>query len=475
MEPVSDNNTLTPFPFEALDKKPQVPLSDADTTSEYTAQAYDNRSRISELAAGLDARLDSFNKTLAFSFFFSESFSWLTMTAESSDTDVAVPEAYADAEESVWLLKTDALARARAHTTVYLASDDRTDFDTGTYEFNLTMDDEVYGIELGLENDDTAPLTNHDMLVRLERAFNSSGAQVQASVGQTYEKVYSSHYADYGLEKASYLELASSSTGEDESFFVEDTSGEIIAALGLDQTVAFGQNSTYTVDGEPFEFYSNTVEVDGEAVQAYLTGISGESPNGEPTQIETRYGFTAAAESVVTVISAYNDLIDWIDDNEFFISNTLKTSLFSEFNSAVLETQTVSHERTTTKSFAVVEGNVKIYDDSGISPQVNTEPHATVESGLADIGITLNADGTLDVGADFETGFKSRFLEIHDTLAGDNGFFTKIGNAIDTIRSEGENRYTYSKNHVLVYASDADADARKVYQENVSTLINTFA
>ena len=480
MDPISENNSAprvtatSDFPFEALDQT-RAPVPDTPDPV-YEAKAYDNRAQISELASSLTAKLDGFARTLATSFFISESFSWLTMTAQTSDSGIAVAEAYEDAEEDVWLLNSKELAKTRAHTTVFLASADRTEFDTGTYEFDLTLGDEVHGLELTIDNDDTAPLTNHDMLLRLERVFNGSGADVSASVTTTYEKVYSSYYDDdYGLEETSFLQLASGNSGKDESFFVEDTSGEIIGMLGLDKTLEFGRDSEYTIDGDEFEFYSNTIEVDGEAVQAILTG---ESDQSELTQIEAKYGFEAVAESMTRVIGEYNDLIEWIDDNDYFISSSLKKALFEDLNSAVLETQTVTHgDNSDRESFAVIQGEVKIYspkDQSGFFPALNQEKHPTVESGLSEIDLALNSDGTRDVGTDFQTHFKSRFREIHDTLAGDEGFFTKIGEALAEIRSEDDDRYVYSKNHVLVYSTDAGTEAKKIYQENVSTLINTF-
>ncbi len=475
MEQVSENNNPTPFPFEALEKTLKTPAP--ESVSVFTAESYDNRARISELASSLGSKLDSLAQTLSTNSYLSESFSWLAMTAQSSDLDIAIATAYENAEENVWLLNTRELAKTRAHTTISLTSVDRTDFDTDTYEFDLTVGSDVYGIELLIDNDDTDPLTNHEMLLRLARVFNSSGADVSASVSTSYKKVSASYYEDYGLEEVSFLELVSGDSGKDESFYVEDTTGELIEILGLDQTLVFGRNSEYTVDGGEFEFYSNTIELDGDAVQAYLTG---ESDSSELTQIEAKYGFSAAAESVTNVIGEYNNIIEWIDENDYFISNSLKKALFEDLNSAVLETQTVSYESEEAKSFAVVQGDVTIYnvsgyDASGFFPRLNEEKHPTVESELSDIGLTLNSDGTLDMATDFETHFKSRFREIYDSLAGDDGFFTKIGAALEEIRSADDDRYVYSKNHVLVYATDAGTEARKIYQENVSTLINVFA
>ncbi|HCY87723.1 MAG TPA: hypothetical protein DHV36_21490 [Desulfobacteraceae bacterium] len=482
MDGVNENTGIsTDFPFESVSKT-QTPLVETETASDYTAESYDNRSDFSDLVASLTSTLDGFADTLSTSYFFSQEFSWITMTAKTSNSDVATAIAYEDAEENVWVLNAEELAQTRSHTTVSLASEDRSGFDSGTYEFDLTVDGTATAIEYTLDNDDTDPLTNHALLQELATVINGSGADVTATVSQVYKAVSAEYYDDEsGLETYSSLKVTAADSGSEESFFIEDTSGDLIDILGLGQTLTFGRNSEYTIDGEAFEFYSTTIDIDGDAVKAYLTGESdradalGDVSASGITQIETEYGFEAASDHVVNVIGQYNDMISWIDENAYFISKSLKTELFSSFNSGVFDNQTVDFDDNGAKTFAVVDGEYKIYDNGGATPRVTDTDEDTLASRMAGIGLTLNNDGTLGIDSDFQTNFKSKFRQIYDTLSGDEGFFTKINAEIESIQASDEDRYVYTANHVLVYTADAATTAKKIYQENVSTLISTLA
>ncbi|MCG8616585.1 MAG: hypothetical protein MI802_10245 [Desulfobacterales bacterium] len=476
-----DTGISTEFPFESVSRA-KTPLIETETSSEYTAESYDNRSDFSDLVSSLSSTLEGFSGTLATSSFFSRDFSWLTMTAKTSNADVATAIAYEDAEENVWLLNVQELATTKSHTTVSLASDDRAGLESGTYEFALTVNGTATSIEYTLDNDDADPLTNDAMLQELATVLNGSGADVTATVSQVYKAVSAEYYVDEsGLEKYSSLQLAAAGSGSDESFTIEDTSGDLIDMLRLGQALTTGRDSEYTIDGEAFEFYSTTIDIDGESVQAYLYGESdtadalADVTASGITQIETEYGFDAASDHVVNVIGQYNDMISWIDENAYFISKSLKTELFSSFNSGVFDHQTVDFDDSAAKTFAVVDGEYKIYENSSAMPRVTDAEEDTLASQLAGIGLTLNNDGTLGMDSDFQTHFKSRFRDIFDTLSGDEGFFTKINEAIETIQASDEDRYVYTSNHVLVYSADAATTAKKIYQENVSTLINTLA
>ncbi|MCG8687790.1 MAG: hypothetical protein MI892_23130 [Desulfobacterales bacterium] len=487
MEPINEKNNETintvSFPLDIIEQSQSLaPPSDTEASSDYTVESYDNREQLSELSSLLGSRLDGFAQTLATTYFFSEAFSWLTMTAKTEPSGTVLATAYEDAQEDIWLLGVDELAGAGTQKSVTLNSESRSSFDSGSYEFSLTVNDSTYDIEFSFENEDTDPLTNHQFFIKLERALVSTGADISTQVTQIYEKVYSEEYVDnYGLEQFSFLSLANGESGQDQSLTLEDTTGELIALLGLDKNLAFPKNSEYTIDSEAFEFYSNTIEIDGDAVQAVLTGETDDGGEQFLVQIKTTYGFTALAESVKTVIEEYNSLIEWIDENQYFISTSLKATLFSDLNSAVLETQAVSYKNGNGESdpdaVFTVGGENRIYDDGsqGFLPRLDKDTDDTIESDLAGIGLTLNTDGTLGVEDRFETNFRSRFSDIYEILSGDNGFFTKISNALDSIRNSDSDQYVYSKNHILVYSTDAASEAKKIYQENVSSLINIFA
>jgi hypothetical protein len=187
----------------------------------------------------------------------------------------------------------------------------------------------------------------------------------------------------------------------------------------------------------------------------------------------------AQEQSVETVIDRYNELIDWLDSNPYAISPSLKADLFKEMNSNVLSgimanTSAVQQEPTTTRVDGASGSQSRQADP--FSPQVSGTSDLTVESRLSKIGVTLNTDGTLDVKENFAQQFKTDFSLAYDALAGEDGFFTKIDSAINTLNSRDNRFNVYARNdNAQVYTRDTDVQIRNIYRTNIASLLNIFA
>lgn len=187
----------------------------------------------------------------------------------------------------------------------------------------------------------------------------------------------------------------------------------------------------------------------------------------------------AQEQSVETVIDRYNELIEWLDGNPYAISPSLKADLFKDMNSNVLadimsNTSAVQEESPATRVDS--EADSQNRQAESFSPQVSGASDLTVESSLSKIGLTLNTDGTLEVEENFAQQFKTDFSRAYDTLAGEEGFFTKIGSALGTLNSRDSrfNVYTRSDN-TQIYTRDADVQVRNMYRSNIASLLNIFA
>ena len=184
-------------------------------------------------------------------------------------------------------------------------------------------------------------------------------------------------------------------------------------------------------------------------------------------------------KSVRTVIDEYNGLIEWLDSSQYTISPSLKADLFKDMNSEIL-TGIISSTSAVQENAAAsrVDGTAsQTQQTDPFSPQVSGTSDYTVESALSKIGLTLNTDGTLDVEEDFEKQFKTDFSRAYDTLSGEEGFFTQIGSALDTLNSSRDSRFNvYTRNdNTQVYTRDADLQVRNIYRKNIASLLNTFA
>ena len=187
----------------------------------------------------------------------------------------------------------------------------------------------------------------------------------------------------------------------------------------------------------------------------------------------------AQEQSVETVIDRYNELIEWLDGNPYAISPSLKADLFKDMNSNVLagimsNTSAAQEESPATRVDG--EAGSQNRQADSFSPQVSGTSGLTVESSLSKIGLTLNTDGTLEVEENFAQQFKTDFSRAYDALAGEEGFFTQIGSALDTLNSRDSrfNVYTRSEN-TQIYTRDADVQVRNMYRSNIASLLNIFA
>ena len=95
------------------------------------------------------------------------------------------------------------------------------------------------------------------------------------------------------------------------------------------------------------------------------------------------------------------------------------------------------------------------------------------DTSLSGIGLTLNNDGTLEIGDDFTQALQGRLDDVYKALGGKNGFFTQVASGLDAVQERGENDFIYAKNSVLAY--DADGSTRRsVYQSGSTDIINLF-
>nr|WP_319490289.1 hypothetical protein [uncultured Desulfobacter sp.] len=203
------------------------------------------------------------------------------------------------------------------------------------------------------------------------------------------------------------------------------------------------------------------------------------SDGTDTTETFSALDLEAQEQSVETVIDKYNELIEWLDDNPYAISPSLKADLFKEMNSNVLAgvmSNASAGQEESSGTRVDGEAGSQSQQANPFSPQVSGTSDMTLESSLSKIGLKLNTNGTLEVEDSFSRQFKTDFSSAYDALAGEDGFFTKIGSALDTLNSRDSrfNVYTRSDND-QVYTRGADVQVRNMYRRNIASLLNIFA
>lgn len=462
MDSINDKKITDAFPFDALRTfSHTLPKSAQSESSDYTARSYDNRGRLSDLAMALQSKLGYFKKRLLSSSFLSESFSWQTNTARTSDPDRLLAKAGSESTEKDLTVDIGQLAGRRKTVSNRLDSNDAAWIDSGTYGFSLQVNDDTYEIGVDVVNEAGSPATNRSVLRDIERAINRLGVDVEARLTDTKTMDYTP-FRENVYKDVSALIVESKTTGKDTIFYLSDTDGTVIEDLGLNKIISFGQQNRYHVNGSEAQSDSNEVEMDDGLVTAHLLDVSKEDQN---LQINIQKGNPFLAQELEKIIYDFNELINWIDENDYALSPSLKSGLFSSISTGKNALDGIfkadSKEGTRTSGF-------------GISPMVNHSSGTLFDEQFSHIGLELNHDGTIDMGEDFASYVSSDLKKVYDVLAGTDGFFSRISQAIDTIHDNSEKNYVFAFNSVLSYTASGE-NRRSIYQSSVPGLINYFA
>lgn len=462
MDGINDKKITDAFPFEALRTFGHtLPKSAQDEPSDYTARSYDNRGRLSDLAMALQSKLGYFKKRLLSSSFLSESFSWQVGTARTSDPDRLLAKAGSESIEKDLSVEIEQLAGRRKTASNRLDSNDAAWIDSGTYGFSLQVNDDAYEIEIDVVNEAGSPATNRSVLRDIERAINRLGVDVEARLADTKAIDYTP-FRENVYKDVSYLIVESKTTGKDTTFYLSDTDGNVIEDLGLNKMISFGQQSRYHVNGSEAQSDSNEVTMDEGLVTAQLLDVSREDQN---LQINIQKGNPFLARELEKIIYDFNELINWIDENNYALSPSLKSGLFSGISTGADAQDGVF--KANKKDTAGTSG-------FGISPLVNQSSGTLFDEQLSRIGLELNHDGTIDMSEDFTSYVSGDLKKVYDVLAGTDGFFSRISQAIDTIHDNSESNYVFAFNSVLSYTASGE-NRKSIYQSSIPGLINYFA
>lgn len=465
MDSIKEKTTIDSFPFASLRRFRNTFPANLNRTSTFTANSYDNRSRVSSVAGSLRSKLGFMQTRLTSNSFLSNSFSWLVNTAVTNDPDRLLATASSTAEKKTYSLEIDSIATAQEAVSDRLESDSFTDFDEGTYTFDLSVDSTTYSLEVDISRHEQKGVmpTNYDVLQDIEREINNLGVDVTAELHEIQTQDYAP-YREGEFKGVSYLTVTADETGEQVDFSLSDTSGDLIQTLNLDDKRQTGAKNQYRLDGTQENTDSNTISIDSGQIAGYMMGTT---ETGENLQISVIPGRQELADELTRIIGNYNELITWIDSNDSIISPSLKKALFSDLDSISVNGSTLKKQ--SAKDSSAISG-IK----TGYTSVVTHDNDHSTDNQLENIGLTLNADGTIDISDDFDSAVASDLWSVYRSLAGDSGFFTKISQAIDDIHGKNEQGYVFSRNSIISYKTDTTG-LQSQYDISTANIINLFA
>jgi flagellar hook-associated protein 2 len=235
--------------------------------------------------------------------------------------------------------------------------------------------------------------------------------------------------------RGSRLAIVSNNSGAANGFTISNASG-----LTFTQASA-GQDASLTVDGIPIDSASNTVTG---AVNGLTLNLVGAAPGGQIT-VTVAPDSTQVSTAIATFVGAYNTAMGDVNTQYTVNAANQEGPLASDSSVQILQDSLLS-----------------IAGYSGGGNGVST---------LADLGITMNKDGTLSLDtATLTNAIQNNFSAVQNFMQGasSNGFASFINNQLNTLTEPGTGAFTVDLQSINSENSDLQNQIN-----NFQTYLNT--
>ncbi|MGA2387800.1 MAG: flagellar filament capping protein FliD [Candidatus Sulfotelmatobacter sp.] len=233
----------------------------------------------------------------------------------------------------------------------------------------------------------------------------------------------------------SRLAIVSNNSGAANGFTISNASG-----LTFTQASA-GQDASLTVDGIPIDSASNTVTG---AVNGLTLNLVGAAPGGQIT-VTVAPDSTQVSTAIATFVGAYNTAMGDVNTQYTVNAANQEGPLASDSSVQILQDSLLS-----------------IAGYSGGGNGIST---------LADLGITMNKDGTLSLDtATLTNAIQNNFSAVQNFMQGasSNGFASFINNQLNTLTEPGTGAFTVDLQSINSENSDLQNQIN-----NFQTYLNT--
>jgi|SRR5271163_1308375 flagellar hook-associated protein 2 len=238
----------------------------------------------------------------------------------------------------------------------------------------------------------------------------------------------------------SRLAIVSNNSGAANGFTISNASG-----LTFTQASA-GQDASLTVDGIPIDSASNTVTG---AVSGLTLNIVGAQPGGQVT-VSVAPNTAAAETAIATFVGAYNTAIGDVNTEYTVNANNQEGALAGDSTVQMLQDALLS------------AGSY-----SGGGNGVST---------LADLGITMNKDGSLTLDTStLDNAVQNNFSAVQNFLQGasSNGFASVLNTQLGTLTAPSDGAFTIDLQSISSENSDLQSQINnfQTYLNNQQTLL----
>jgi flagellar hook-associated protein 2 len=324
----------------------------------------------------------------------------LSMQANSSDSSIVTASATTGAVAGNHVVVVTNLATTGSWYSSSAASSSTT-LSSGSFQLKVGSGNLVT-IPIGTNVDGNG--TNTNTMDQLASYINTLNLGVTASV--------------INDASGSRLAIVSNSTGSTNNVTVSNWTGGVptggTTGLSFTQAVV-GQDASLTVDGIPIDSATNTVTG---AVAGLTLNLEGQAP-GTQVNISVAPDASQISQAISSFVSAYNTVVGDINTQYTVNSSNNEGPLATDTNLSMLQSDLLS-----SPSYSAGSGSI---------------------STLADLGITMNKDGTLSVDSTtLNNAIQNNFSAVQNFLQGTalNGFAATLNNQLNTFTNSTSGAFT---------------------------------
>lgn len=240
-----------------------------------------------------------------------------TRMAESSDSKKVTATALAGAASKTYGLQVNAIATSQTNSGTFLSKVDHSVVSKGMNQFNITIGGKTTKVSAAISDNDT----NDQALTKLKDAVNTAKTGVTAHI-VTDDKT--------GNKK---LELSSDKTGVDQSFRVEDVTGNAMSTTGVQYATQLASNASYSVNGGATQTsQSNTIDLEKGKATATLI-----APSMEAVNIQIKPDEGKIITQVKDLVSSYNSMHERLKEAGGVMNSSVRKSMESLVSSSTYE------------------------------------------------------------------------------------------------------------------------------------------
>lgn len=297
--------------------------------------------------------------------------------AESSRPDLFQASAEDGTDVGHHQIQVNRLAQSQVNASKALVNTNTPTLSAGDYTFDLTINDETVSVSVTVSDSDT----NEDLLAKIGRQIDaaSSDLSVELRAGTSYDQ--NSLAVD-----TSTLMIRSNTTGQDQTFLLADTSGNLVETLGLDRSSSQAGTADLEFNSQTYQSDANDIPVEDGRIVVSLLGQS------DSESLIVKQGLDALVDQTADLVDYFNDYVMFLHEKRWDLKPVVLNGLMNEMDRSLTD--------------------------------------------IKDIGLTPGGWGRLGISDRFEQMLMSRPDYVKDVLTGEDGFFTNVDNVLSSVLSK---------------------------------------